>query len=83
MQLKNKKILIIGGSSGIGFSIATAAAENGAQVIIAGRDETKLKASVAKLTANGGQVEGRQLNAFIEAELNSFFENLTTVDHLV
>jgi len=40
--LKGKNILITGGSSGIGFAIAEACLRNGANVAIAGRDQTRL-----------------------------------------
>ena len=43
MNLKDKKILITGGSSGIGKATAIDLIEAGAQVMITGRDEEKLK----------------------------------------
>ena len=42
-SLKDKQIVIIGGSSGIGLATATDAIKQGAHVIIAGRSEEKLK----------------------------------------
>ncbi len=41
--LKDKRIVIIGGSSGIGLATATQAIKQGAHIIIAGRSEEKLK----------------------------------------
>ena len=41
--LKNSRIVIIGGSYGIGLATATQAIKQGAHVIIAGRSEEKLK----------------------------------------
>ncbi|MGA3250450.1 MAG: SDR family NAD(P)-dependent oxidoreductase, partial [Paraburkholderia sp.] len=38
MSLKNKRVVIAGGSSGIGFATALAAANQGAEVIIASRN---------------------------------------------
>ncbi|MEH7153964.1 short-chain dehydrogenase, partial [Bacillus thuringiensis] len=43
--LKDSRIVIIGGSSGIGLATATQAIKQGAHVIIAGRSEEKLKVS--------------------------------------
>jgi NAD(P)-dependent dehydrogenase (short-subunit alcohol dehydrogenase family) len=52
MTLQGQKILIIGGTSGIGLAIAQAAVAEGGQVVIAGR--TINQANVAKLTIAGG-----------------------------
>jgi NAD(P)-dependent dehydrogenase (short-subunit alcohol dehydrogenase family) len=41
-QLADKTALITGGSDGIGFAIATAFAEHGANLVIIGRDEQKI-----------------------------------------
>ena len=47
MKLENKKIIVTGGSSGIGKQTALLLMEKGAKVLITGRDESKLK-TVAK-----------------------------------
>lgn len=47
--LYNKKILITGGSSGIGYAIAKKCIECGARVVITGRNEEKLLEAVGKL----------------------------------
>lgn len=49
MNIQNKKVLITGGGSGIGFSIAKAFSEAGAIVILVGRNEEKLINAVAYL----------------------------------
>jgi uncharacterized oxidoreductase len=49
MNTQNKKILITGGGTGIGFSIAKSFAGNGNRLILVGRREEKLKEAVAKL----------------------------------
>ena len=49
--LKSKKIIITGGSLGIGFAIAKACDEQGAEVIIAARDQNNLKESLRTLKA--------------------------------
>ena len=41
MNLKDKRALITGGTSGMGIAVALSMAEKGASVIITGRDETR------------------------------------------
>ncbi len=50
--LKNKNILITGGSTGIGFSIAKRFIEEGANVVITGRDEVKLKNAYQEINSS-------------------------------
>lgn len=50
--LKNKTILITGGSSGIGLSIAKVCVNAGAKIIITGRNEDKLKVACSILGNN-------------------------------
>ena len=45
MQLKNRTILITGGTSGIGFELARRLLERGNTVVVTGRDEAKLAAT--------------------------------------
>jgi uncharacterized oxidoreductase len=49
MNTTNKKVLITGGGSGIGFEIAKLLTEKGNQVIITGRTESKLKKAADQL----------------------------------
>ena len=42
-DFKNKKVLIGGATDGIGWSAAKLFAENGAEVILLGRNDSKLK----------------------------------------
>ena len=48
-QLKGKKIIITGGGRGLGYAIAKKLVENGASVLIAGRNEEILKKSASTL----------------------------------
>ncbi|SBV95763.1 SDR family NAD(P)-dependent oxidoreductase [uncultured Dysgonomonas sp.] len=50
--LKGKNILITGGSSGIGFCIAKKCVQEGATVVITGRDENKLKQAKEKINSS-------------------------------
>jgi 3-oxoacyl-[acyl-carrier protein] reductase len=50
--LKGKKILITGGSTGIGLSIAKKCLQEGATVVITGRNENKLKRAMEKINSS-------------------------------
>jgi len=56
MRLKNKNALVIGGSSGIGLSIAQGFAAEGAHLAIIGRRQEKLDAATATLRDKAGNV---------------------------
>lgn len=60
--LKGRCALITGGTSGIGFSIAQAFINAGAEVIITGRNKEKLTLSVSELSKEGGKVKGYVLD---------------------
>src|SRR5258708_1432523 len=79
MQFKDKKIVIIGGSSGIGFAIAKAAVSEGAKVIIASRLADKLQK--AKQALNN-VVETYQVDLLNEDSIQSLFESIKHFDHL-
>jgi NAD(P)-dependent dehydrogenase (short-subunit alcohol dehydrogenase family) len=59
LQLTNKVALVTGSTAGIGLEIARKLAVEGAQVIIAGRNQTKLDQALESIRASGGaQVRG-------------------------
>lgn len=79
MLLEGKKIIIIGGSSGIGFAVASAAVDAGAKVIIASRSADKLAKAKSKLK---DAVETYSLDLLQEKSIQSFFEAIGSFDHL-
>ena len=74
LRLRGKKAVVLGGSRGIGRSIAERLAEAGADVALCARDQGALDAAVASLTAKGvkafgGSVDigdGPALKAWVE-----------------
>ena len=52
--LSGKKALVTGGTQGIGFAVAQALAQEGARVLICGRNTERLEASLAKLQSGAG-----------------------------
>ena len=51
MQLQGKTVVVVGGSSGIGFSTAELAKAEGADVVVASRNAERLQAAADKLGA--------------------------------
>lgn len=56
-SLEKKKAVITGGSDGIGFAIAKAFAENGADLLLTGRNPERLKKAASLLSGSGVAVE--------------------------
>ncbi|KAL4969393.1 oxidoreductase, short chain dehydrogenase/reductase family [Aspergillus stella-maris] len=48
-KLKNTRVLLLGGTSGVGYAVARAALEHGASVIVASSSETKVKNAISSL----------------------------------
>lgn len=82
MKLTERKILIIGGSSGIGLATARAAIEQDAHVVIAGRSETRLNSALADLNA-AGKATAARVDISDEASLQALFSKNATLDHIV
>ncbi|WP_433201212.1 SDR family oxidoreductase [Nocardia sp. CA-107356] len=76
----DNKVVIVGGTSGIGLATAHRLAENGAEVVIAGRNEERLAAALAEL---GPEITGKVVDARNEKELAQLFSEVGPVDHVV
>lgn len=59
-SLSNRVVLVTGGSKGIGLAIAAALADQGARVVITGRDASALDAAGRQLAGKPGAVEAVQ-----------------------
>jgi NAD(P)-dependent dehydrogenase (short-subunit alcohol dehydrogenase family) len=57
MDLKDKRALITGGTSGMGSAVALAMAEKGASVVITGRDETRGEGTAEQIRAGGHEAQ--------------------------
>ena len=77
--MKDKRIVIIGGTSGMGLATAKAAAALGAQVVIGGRTNEKLERAKKEI---GGEVTGLALDVGEEAQIKTFFVGVGKFDHL-
>jgi NAD(P)-dependent dehydrogenase (short-subunit alcohol dehydrogenase family) len=80
--LANSKVLVIGGSSGIGFGVAKAALAEGATVVIASSSQDKVQAAAARL-GNSDKVITDQVDVTSEESVKGLFERVGQLDHLV
>ncbi len=78
--MKDQRVLIIGGSSGIGEAIARRAISLGANVAIASHTEEKLAAAKVAL---GAGLRTELVNVAKEDEVKALFARIGAVDHVV
>ena len=78
--LDGKKILVVGGSSGMGESSAKLAAQAGGKVTIAARGHDRLAAAAKRI---GYGVEPAILDAMNDGSVEKFFADGTVWDHVV
>src|SRR5258708_14962225 len=80
MKLEHKRVVILGGTSGIGFATAEAAAREGAEVVVASSRKARLDRALAALPKGAG---GHVLDLAPEESIRSLFEAVGPLDHLV
>jgi NAD(P)-dependent dehydrogenase (short-subunit alcohol dehydrogenase family) len=78
--LLGKKVVLVGGTSGIGLAVAEAALQRGAKVVVASSQAAGVEAALGRL---GEGAEGSKLDVNDEADIAGFFERLGGFDHLV
>ncbi|HEY0122629.1 MAG TPA: SDR family NAD(P)-dependent oxidoreductase [Rhizobium sp.] len=83
MSLKDKTVIVIGGSSGFGKATALKAVELGAKVIVTGRDAGKLEQVIGEFATAGRKVAGHVVDAADIATVAAFFDGIEVFDHLV
>lgn len=81
--LDGRKVLVIGGSAGMGLAIAAAAVDEGATVAIAARGVTRLEEAARRLEDQGGrEITRRALEIEDRVALGALFEDFAPFDHL-
>lgn len=81
--MRGARVVIVGGTSGIGAHVAQLVGAAGAEVTLAGRASAKLDAALAELRAGGVTAAGAVLEARDEDAVERCFAELGEFDHLV
>jgi NAD(P)-dependent dehydrogenase (short-subunit alcohol dehydrogenase family) len=79
-SLAGSRVLVVGGSSGIGLAVAAMAARRDAQVTVAGRDQGRLDAAIEEI---GAGCVGRRMDTTDDASVEEFFASSGPFDHVV
>src|ERR1700761_8795713 len=77
--LKDKRVIVLGGSSGIGLATAKAAAKAGAQIVIVSGNRQRIDNALAEI----GQGTGHAADLSNEQEIKNLFGQLGSFDHMV
>ncbi len=76
--MKNKIVLVVGGTGGIGTAIAQDLSSKGARVIIAGRNRTKAEEVAQDLNANGGDAYAIDVDVTNPASVKNLADQVST-----
>jgi NAD(P)-dependent dehydrogenase (short-subunit alcohol dehydrogenase family) len=77
---ENKRVVIVGGSSGIGLAVAEESALRGAEVVIVSSKAERVQEATQSI---GGDARGQAVDVSDEKAVESFFTKLGGFDHLV
>jgi NAD(P)-dependent dehydrogenase (short-subunit alcohol dehydrogenase family) len=80
MSLRDQHVVVIGGTSGIGYAVAGSAVAAGATVTITGRDQARTAEAAARL---GPAVRAEAVDAADQAATEDLFARTGEVHHLV
>ncbi|MEU7799542.1 SDR family oxidoreductase [Micromonospora arborensis] len=80
MNLSDQRVVVLGGTSGIGLATATRAAREGAQVTVASRNQRSVDRALATLPAG---THGYAANLTDPGDVARLFQRLGAFDHLV
>ena len=87
LGLKGKKVVITGGSKGIGRAIANLMAAEGADVAICARNQEEVDSAVAALTESGAKATGAAVDVAdkeaLQGWITSVAEEMGGIDILV
>jgi NAD(P)-dependent dehydrogenase (short-subunit alcohol dehydrogenase family) len=79
-SLNGKRIVVLGGTSGIGLATAKAAQREGAMIVVASSRQQRVDHALTSLESGA---EGHVVDFSDEAQVRRFFGNIGAFDHLV
>ncbi len=89
-KLSGARVLVIGGTSGIGFCVAEACLEHGCKVILSSSQQSKIDSSISRLLEAYPSAKDRLSghpcdlsSQSVEENITSLFSKTGTVDHIV
>ena len=80
IDFQDQRVVVIGGSAGIGLATARLAAEYGASVVVTSRSQERLDAALAQLPDSAS---GHIIDVTSEESVERLFAQLGELDHLV
>ena len=80
MSLQGQRIVVLGGTSGIGLATAQAASDEGAVVIVASKRPERVERALAALPKTA---QGHALDLASEEQIRGFLQKIGAFDHLV
>src|SRR5437868_15127015 len=76
----NERVVIVGGSSGIGLAVAHEVALQGAEVVIVSSNAERVQEAIKSI---GGEARGEAVDVSDEKAVERLFTKLGAFDHLV
>jgi NAD(P)-dependent dehydrogenase (short-subunit alcohol dehydrogenase family) len=80
MPATKERVVVMGGTSGIGLAVAERQLQEGREVVVTGRDKSRLETALARL---GEGASGGSVDASDEEATRAFFTDLGPIDHAV
>src|SRR6266404_4701274 len=79
-DFQQKRVVVVGGSSGIGLAVAQQAASQGAKIVIVSSNAERVQKAVECIS---GEAQGQAVDVSDEGAVATFFTKLGAFDHLV
>lgn len=78
--LEGKRVILLGGTSGVGFATAAAAAQEGASVVVVSSRKERMEHAISRLPISA---EGHVVDLTDEEQVRTFFRHIGKFDHMV